>query len=73
MLINLTPNEFRCLIGACSGVFLKDETVYLVGQKIERTGEFSEISIGEDEELIALPLGLFKDVKFPDREDNSHA
>ena len=90
MLINLTPEEYKCIIGACPAVFikkevaditpdayrravgpcpavfLKDETVYLVGRKVERAGEFAEIPVGADEELIALPLGLLKNVKFPE-------
>lgn len=66
MLKNLTPAEFRCPpFPGCPGVFLKDDKVYLVGNKIDRIGEFAEIPVGEDEELIALPLELLKGVKFP--------
>lgn len=65
MLINLTPKEYRCLVGPCPGIFLRDETVYLVGKKVERTGEFAEIPVGENEELTALPLTLLKAVEFP--------
>ncbi len=69
MLINLTPEEFRCPpLPGCSAVFMKkelNELVYLVGKKVERVGEFSEIPVSEDEELIAMPLGLLRAVKFP--------
>jgi len=63
---DITPSEYRCAVGPCPGVFLKNEVVYLVGKKVVRTGELAEIPVGEDEELIALPLGLLKNVKFPE-------
>ena len=63
---DITPDAYRCAVGPCPGVFLKNEVVYLVGKKVVRTGELAEIPVGEDEELIALPLGLLKNVKFPE-------
>ena len=63
---DITPNEYRCIVGACSRVLSGKELVYFVGKKVERVGEFAEIPIGEDEELIALPLGLLKAVKLPE-------
>lgn len=62
---DITPDAYRCIVGACSAVFSKDAIVYLVGKRVERIGGFAEIPVSADEELIAMPLGLLAGVKFP--------
>ncbi|HEY4523325.1 MAG TPA: hypothetical protein VJK04_00420 [Candidatus Paceibacterota bacterium] len=64
--VDITPDAYRCAVGPCPGVFSQNETIYLVGKKVERVGEFAEILVGEDEELVSLPLGLLRVVKFPE-------
>ena len=59
----LTPDEFRCLVGSCPRIFETDEgELLLIGKEADLSDIPEGIILSEDEKCIVLPKGFIKKV-----------
>jgi hypothetical protein len=58
---DITPLEYRCLVGACPAVFRTDRASLLIVGRLLTDDEkraLAELSVGDGETVIEVPTGL---------------
>ncbi len=59
---DITPEQFRCVIGGCPAILQTNRQSLLIVGRILSTEEIRQVApgrVGPDETIVEVPLGLF--------------